>query len=289
MISKLEFREGQLRFPRNLSNRKGVIMYNVKKIDKECIKKMRDSYYKNVTAPMDDMWELGIIGKGDFYTIEKEAVLGYFVVDADNNLLQFFLKEEYEKCALNIFEFIKKKKEINQAFVSTYEPRYLSLCLDKNDGVEINSMLYTQMKTIEFKNPLKGISSELAKKENLDEILVYHREKVDIEGDWLIEYCKTLIAYNGLILFKIGNKIIGTGEMRPSYSSKSYANIGMTVSKNYRKQSIGTYILTQMRILANKKGLKAICSTSKENIASQRTIEKSGFYPYHRVLTVKLR
>ncbi len=250
---------------------------------------MRDGYYKNVIAPMDDMWELGIIPKGDFYTIVNGNILGYFVVDADNNLLQFFFKEECASEASNIFEFIKKRKMINKAFVSTYEPRYLSLCLDKNDGVDINSMLYTEMKAIEVKKPLESIVAELAKIEDLDEILAYHKDKVGIDGDWLIEYCKKLIPEQGLILFKVRNEIIGTGEMRPSYSSESYANLGMTVSKIYRNKNIGTYILSQMRILANKKGLVAICSTTKENIASQKAIEKSGFYPYHRVLTIKLK
>lgn len=236
---------------------------------------------------MDDMWESDIIPKGDFYTIEKEYVLGYFVVDVNNNLLQFFIKEEYESKAESVFDYVKKQKKLCKAFVSTYEPRYLSLCLDDNDGVEINSFVYTQTKAIEFKKPLESIISKLAVIEDLDEILAYNKDKVDIDGDWIIDYYNNLISNRGLILYRIKNEIVRTGEMRPSQSSKSYANLGMSVSKDYRKKNMGAYILTQMRILANKNGLKAICSTSKENIASQRTIEKSGFYPYHRILTVK--
>ncbi len=264
-------------------------MYDLIKVDKENINEMINSYYKNVTAPMDDMWESGIIGKGDYFTIKKkEDVLGYFVVDNDNNLLQFFLKDECLNESSNIFELIKTSKEIKQAFVSTSEPRYLSLCLDNNDGVEINSYLYTEMEAIEFKKPLESISSQLANVEDLDRVLVYNNE-MGFKGDWLIKYCKDLICNHGLILYKIEDKIIGTGEMRPSFSSKSYANLGVTVSEIYRRMNIGTYILSNMRLLANKQGLKAICSTDKDNIASQHTIEKSGFYPYHRVLTVKLR
>ncbi|WP_342305207.1 GNAT family N-acetyltransferase [Methanolobus sp. ZRKC5] len=259
-------------------------MFQINKIDKESIKELTDAYYTNITAPMDDMWESGIIPDGDFYTIEREDVLGYFVVDADNTLMQFFIKGEYENEAPNIFEFIKDQKKINKAFVSTYEPRYLSLCLDKNYGVEINSILYTEMKAVEFKKPLESISSEFAKMEELDETLAYFKDKVGIEGDWLVAYLKYVISDQRIVLFKVGNEIIGTGEMRPSHSSESYANIGVTVSKDYRKKNIGTYILSHMRILANEKGLKAICSTTIDNIASQRTIEKSGFGSYHRIL-----
>ncbi len=171
-----------------------TFMFAIKKTDIESIEELRNSYYTNVIAPMDDMWESGIIPGGDFYTIEKENIFGYFVVDADNTLMQFFIKEEYENEAQDAFEFIKKQNNINTAFVSTYEPRYLSLCLDKNNGVEVNSILYIEMKAAEIKKPLESITSDFATMEELDAILAYDIEKVGIpDGDWLAEYTKYLI------------------------------------------------------------------------------------------------
>lgn len=263
-------------------------MYKIKKVKKQSIVEMTELYHQYVTAPMDDMWELGIIANGDFYTIAKENAIGYFVVDTDNTLLQFFIKGEYECDETGAFRFILREKRIHQAYVSTYEPKYLMLCLDNNNDIKINSFLYAEKNLLEFKKPLNAIHSELAQMEHLDKIIVYNRTKAGVDGDWLVGYCKELITKQGLMLYKIGNEIIGTGEIRPDHRGKPYANIGMTVSKDYRRQDIGTYILSQMRILANKKDLKAICSTTKENIASQHTILKSGFLPYHRILTVKL-
>lgn len=264
-------------------------MYKIKKVNKKSISKMTQRYTQYVTAPLDDMWELGIIANGDFYTISRENVIGYFVVDTDNTLLQFFFEEEYEGDTSAAFQFIIIEKRVHQAYVSTYEPKYLMQCLDNNDGIKINSFLYTENNPLEYRKPIDTIHSELAQLKNLDEIIFYNKTKAGVDGDWLIGYCKELIVKQGLILYIIGNEIIGTGEIRPDHRGKPYANIGMTVSKDYRRQNIGTYILSQMRILANKKGLKAICSTTKENIASQRTIQKSGFTPYHRILTVKLK
>lgn len=263
-------------------------MYKLNRVDKESIKVMRENYYKTVVAPMDDMWELGIIGNGNFYTIQDNDIIGYFVVDNKNSLLQFFLEDEHLIHSDIVFEFIKKSMEISHAFVSTYEPRYLSLCLGNNLGVEINAKLYTELIPVEFEKPIEYMTSELAEIKILDEIILYHTDKVNIEVEGLAEYLKMIISYDGLTLFRLNDEIIGTGEIRPSGSSKSYANIGMTVSKNYRKKGVGSYIVYQMRVLANKKGLKAICGTSIENVESQLTIGKSGFYPYHRVLSVKL-
>ncbi|GAG98617.1 unnamed protein product, partial [marine sediment metagenome] len=42
------------------------------------------------------MWENMIIPSGDFYTINNEELLGYFVTGDTNTLLQFYLKDDYE-------------------------------------------------------------------------------------------------------------------------------------------------------------------------------------------------
>ena len=70
--------------------------------------------------------------------------------------------------------------------------------------------------------------------------------------------------------------------MRPS-SAEGFANVGMTVSADYRRRGLGRYILTTMRRLANEKELKAICSTDNNNTASYNTNLKSGFVCYHRI------
>ena len=264
-------------------------MYGIKKVDKDSINKMRNRYYDTVTAPMDDMWEQGIIRGGVFYAIKKNKTIGYFAVDSSNNIIQFYIEESYRDESIAAFDFVLKQQYISQAFVCTYEPQFLSLCMDRNAGVKINSYLYTQIKSVDFDKPIKSIYSKLAKPEDLEAVLTYNKDKVGLDGDWQTEYYKKLIPNEELMLYFADDEIIGAGEMRPSKSSNKYANIGMSVSKDYRRKKIGTYILTQMRAYANSRELTAICSTTAENIASQRAIIKCGFYAYHRILTVRFK
>ena len=119
-------------------------MYTIVKTQKEHLEEYRKDYFDDVIAPMDDMWELGIIAKGDFYEIFADVSVGYFVVCSENTLLQLYIKKEYRCDGKHIIKNIINKKEIKKANVSTYEPYYLSLVLDLNKNVTINALLYTE-------------------------------------------------------------------------------------------------------------------------------------------------
>jgi predicted acetyltransferase len=123
----------------------------------------------------------------------------------------------------------------------------------------------------------------LAGLEDLEATASFWRDKVDMTGDWIEGYLKRLILKDCFINFYINDQIVGTGGIRPSISTKSFANIGIAVSCDYRRQGLGTYIIQTLRGHCNEQGYKTICSTTNENIASQKTIEKSGYLNYHKV------
>ena len=262
-------------------------MLKINKVYIESINSLRNKYYEKITVPMDDMWENKIIPSGDFYTISDEELLGYFVIGDNNTLLQFYLTDDYECFSSEIFEQILEKQNISGAFAGTFEPGYLSLCLDKNIKVEVDTLLYMELKKHTIETPIKPIKVKIADIEDYSEILDFNKNKVGLKGDWMEDYYKKLLPMQGVHLFKLNEKIIGIGEFRPSKSNTSYANLGIMVSNDFRRKNLGSYILSQMRILANVKGFIGICSTTIDNIGSQKAIEKSGFYSYHRILKIK--
>lgn len=259
-------------------------MYNIKKVNMEDVRYMNDNYYKYISAPMDDMWELGIIAKGNYYLIGDN--IGYFVLGNENALLQFHIEASHLNLSRDLFLDILDKFDITNAFVSTYEPMYLALCLDNSISVKTEAYLYIENENVVIEKPMKELESSVATLADLKDIVRYHKDKVDIEGDWLQGYLEMLISNKSLMLYKINGDMVGTGEMRESAKNKNFANLGMTVSKDYRKKSVGSYILSSIRVIANDKGLETICGTDVRNEASQRTIMKCGYYPYHRVLKI---
>lgn len=262
-------------------------MITINKIAKDDISELTRQYSQKITAPLDDMWENAIIPGGDYYLISKEsAEVGYFVIDENATLLQFFIVDSVAPHSREIFEFILKEKNIPQAFAGTFEPDYLSLCLDKQIKAEVDTLLYKESQAIEFPAPIESIHSILATMDDYEAVLNFCEEKVGIQGEWMKPYYQHLLPNKSVTLFKLGDEIIGAGECRPSQSNNAYANVGIMVSADYRKRQLGTYIMSQMRKTANENGRKAICSTTIDNIGSQKAITNSGFYAYHRILKI---
>ena len=60
----------------------------------------------------------------------------------------------------------------------------------------------------------------------------------------------------------------------------------MHVVEVYRRKGIGAYIITQLKERCYGKNLIPMACCDVENIASKKTLEKSGFITNHRILYV---
>ncbi len=263
---------------------------DIYKITKEEINKTIKEYYRNLIAPMDDMWEEAIIGISNYYKIVLENNdVGYFCLDDDNILLQYFIKDKFIDKSKELFKYILEKYNIEKGFVSTIDTRSLPLFLDFNNQICTDTFLYKDVCYVDKISPIEEIEIKIATPANLQGVLEYHENSVDIKGSWLKPYCINLIKKQQLFLFIVNNEIIGTGEKRISKNSKNYVHIGVTVSKEYRRKGVASYILSYLKKDCYKYGLIPICSTTIKNIGSQRVIQNSGFFAYHRIVEVEFR
>lgn len=72
--------------------------------------------------------------------------------------------------------------------------------------------------------------------------------------------------------------IIATSECRLSETQLTVANLGVIVNKDYQGKGIATKILYQQARRAQEVDKKPVFSTTYNNIASRKAIEKAGFY-----------
>jgi len=258
----------------------------VNRTTRDNIIKFQNQYYQHILVPIDDYWEDGIIAKGTYYEIISQKPIGYLVVDDDKVLLQFYLYSSREKTS-EVFKFCIKTLQITDAIANTYEPDYLNLCLDQSNHHEIIALFYKDDCDISVNKPLPNLIEKVAELDDLDAAIIYS-EVQGAPAEWLKIYYYHLIQKKSLYLYLLDNKIIASGELRPSKTSRNAANIGMTVSSQYRKLGLGSYILYRMKTLSKDMDLTPVCGTDVDNIASQKTILKCGFYPYHRALKIKL-
>ncbi|MCM1990730.1 GNAT family N-acetyltransferase [Oceanirhabdus seepicola] len=262
----------------------------IKRTTKEEINKTIQKYYEYLVEPMDDMWEKAIIGVSDYYRIIfQNNDAGYFCLDKDNVLLQFFIKDEFIGKSKEIFKYILEKYNIEKGYVNTIDTRNLPLFLDFNNEICTDTYLYKDNCCIDRINPIENIEIRIASNKQVEKVLEYHEDSLNMTGSWLKPYCIDIISKGELFLFTVDNEIIGTGERRISESKKEYANLGVTVSKKYRRKGLGSYILSYLKKDCYKHELRPICSTTMKNIGSQKAIENSGFYAYHRILEVMFK
>jgi len=127
-----------------------------------------------------------------------------------------------------------------------------------------------------------NVSFRLAKSNDIDTIKV----KCDpaFEG-----YYEDLIQNNQLLVLYSGDILLGIGEFRIFKSDEQYGDIGMVVTEEYRKKGIGTYIITQLKEHCYRNNLKPMACCNPKNIASRKTLEKSGFIGNHRIINVTLK
>lgn len=131
-------------------------MYFINKIAKEEIEQMRKGYYTNLTAPMDDMWEEGIIPNGNFFTIEQnDMVVGYFVLDDEGVMTAFYVKEKTD--AGKIFKFVLNEQKVAKAYVSTYDPLFYGECINLKKKVSDNTFIYRLKEVVKIKPPFDNI------------------------------------------------------------------------------------------------------------------------------------
>ena len=260
-------------------------MYFIKKINKEDIEEMRKGYYTNLTAPMDDMWEEGIIPNGNFFTVtQDEFIVGYFVLDSEGVMIAFYVKEKEE--ATEIFKTIVAEKKIQKAYASTYDQLFYDQCNKLKKNILDNTFIYRLKGEVVIDPPFENIDVVKGTMDDFEEILSHYVDGTGGPEEWLRGYLTKWVDNNGIIVFKSGNKIIGTGEIRPSISSHGYVNIGMVVAKEFRKKGVATYIINILTKMSKEKGYKPISSTTIDNIGSQRTLEKNGYECYHKINTI---
>lgn len=239
------------------------------------INEFRVKLYKRFHAPIDAMWEQLYIGYSQHYLIEIEKVLvGYCCVDSSGSLLQIFLEEEINAQMDKIIALLIELKLIIAASLSSIEPISFNACLFLSNSVKTNTFCFQHPNNI--KEHESSLKIESVSTEDIPAVKLFLLEQIGMDDTF--GYTENLVVRKEIFVIKEANVIIATSECRMSDSQTEVADLGVIVNRDFQGRGIGTKILqTQVNsVLAAKR--KPICSTTLDNIASQKAIEKSGFY-----------
>ncbi len=255
------------------------------------IQSMKHAYLATLQAPLDGMWDAIANGSPHWTILVDGEPAGYFVTDESGVLLQFHLRPEYGPLSAEVFRYVLKERAIGSALVSTADPLLDPLC-EAIASASVDHTLLYEIDSEKERMPVvvtQGLTFQPVDATDLGRVVLFQQSCLDSEQDmtdWLRGYSSNLIARGELFCLYRRNEWIGLGELRRSDSQPGIADLGVMVSPEYRRRGWATDILVRLLAICDREGLQAICSTTVDNIASQKAIERAGFVSRHRLVEV---
>ena len=183
---------------------------------------LKQSYLASLDAPFDGMWEaFANLGRHREIGVAGERA-GFFCVNDDGRLLQFYVAPSCEPLAPEIFAAIVARDEVSGAIVSTADRLFLGLCLDSMKRIEVHTYLYRDHGPGE---PAYARAAEttlaVVEAGELETIAELQRGSLEEDpGDWLVGHLENLIARCELYALRRGGEVLATGEARSATASR---------------------------------------------------------------------
>ena len=251
--------------------------------------KLRDhrrAYLKTTVVPLDGMWETAFFPAAKHWVIQSDdEMIGYCAIDEANALVGFqvFSPDRAEAA----FEYCLEALGLSEAFVSTAEPNYLSLCMDHQTKVTVNALMFEdagrEATQAAFPN---GSEFRKVTQAEFNIAIDFGLHSIGDRRDWLEGYYAERIQKEELFGLWNGRELRAAGELRISPIQDGIADVGMVVSPEFRKLGIATLILKQLRYEGQQRGLRLICSTEERNIGARKAIHRAGFVSTQRILKI---
>jgi len=212
-----------------------------------------------------------LVRAADYHIIFCDSkIAGYFIVNADKTLLEFYAEPEYISECDSIFQEISISY-FDKVYCKSFDPVLLKCCLSRGCNYKIVGTLFrdrTHKEHIDYSGSAPIIASE----EDID-LLVSHKDGL-YESVAELHYMLT----SGMIhMFFDGDVLVGCGYLIRIHENFVYHDIGMWVSTPYRNRGIATKIISYLKKLCDDNKYIPICGCSRDNIPSRKALERNGF------------
>ncbi len=260
--------------------------------DLTAVQAMKQAYLESLVAPLDGYWQAAIIDPAPHWKMVVDGrSLGYFAADDQKRLLQFYATER----AADLFTAVIESERVATAVAGTNDPAFLSLCLDVQKRVTVNTYLFHDTRRAAPELPAYPQAEfRLSVMDDVERLLAFYGRNDEFSDAEAIEsnfgdqvnYVQSLIANQQSFGPYDCDALLGIGEYRRSASQPPYADIGMIVDREHRRHGVGAFILARLKAHCASQNAVPICSCAADNIASRKTIEKTGFVTHHRIVDV---
>jgi len=235
--------------------------------------------YLNSLPEFQELYLEMMIEKSEFYKIIlEENIIGYAVKTNENVLIEFYLKEKFIADCESIFKSVIEELLIEKVYCKSFDFLLLNCCLISNYSYKIIGSLYRNYFKTEnyFKDEFEIRIAEISD----HEFLLQQKDGL-YETPEELEY---FIKGKNILLFFKKEKLVGCGYLIKIHNDFNFYDIGMWVNPDFRKQGIATQIISYLKNHCIKNNFIPICGCAIENMTSQKTLEKNGFFSKHKLI-----
>jgi GNAT superfamily N-acetyltransferase len=244
-----------------------------------------------VTTPQDAYWENGIIGVSAHYAIfDDSAPAGFCAVDGDGFLVQLFANQG-EQRLLGMLDACIVSLGIHGAFAATNEPAFLDACRVRGLTETEHTLLYFDEQTVApsgehtLRPAVTDDVTALVAISGADASVDLATMEAGFGG--LAGYVSAAITDGSIFVLEHDGEIAGSGDFRLRNTWPGTADLGVVVAPHLQGRGLGTEVLRLLKQMAAAIGAEPMCSTTVENLASQRMIAKSGMAVRHRIMRIQ--
>ncbi|WP_237274477.1 GNAT family N-acetyltransferase [Tenacibaculum ovolyticum] len=243
--------------------------------DIDTINELRRQLYSQLTSPIDAMWELLYIASSKNYLINKgNKNIGYCCIDENGSLLQIFLHKEFNSKMNSVIQSLIEEKLIISASLSSNEPIAFNTCLLHSKSMKPNTFCFQHINSKVDANSTLNI--ELVSETDIPEIKSFLKEQIGMDDTF--GYTQNLVNRQEIYFIKKDDEIVATSECRWSDTQQEIADLGIIVNKKHQGKGVATKVLQLQVNRVLEANRKPICSTTLDNLASRKAIEKAGFH-----------
>ena len=241
------------------------------------IQEQRENYMNELPYSQELYAEEKVLESQCIKIIMDSAWVGYFCVNPEKILYEFYLIKSSLIFSQEIFKFLLDMNYIVASECKSFDYLLMSLCFDFHKKTACSAYLFRDNTDVKYSlSAVKDVSFRLATKEDFNSIL-------GMSGDFFYNLRKSIFKEE-VFVFYSNNELIGVGSCQKIWDSMNYYDIGMVVSEKHRNKGIGTFIIIKLKEYCYNINRIPVCGCWYFNYASKKTLEKAGFITKHRII-----
>jgi RimJ/RimL family protein N-acetyltransferase len=223
-----------------------------------------------------------MLNYSDIYLLQiDEKNVGYAIKNWDGILIEFYIVNDYISRSNDFFRQVLKELSVTEIYCKSFDFLLLDNCLLNSFPYKIIGVLFR-----DYAKPLVAEDKEITmRKSDLSSVNFLLNQDHSIKELFETEQQLTeFINQDGVFEFYKNDEFIGCGMVLRTNPDWNFCDLGVWVNPSKRGNKIGSQIILKLRAFAIENGMKPSCGCAIENIASQKTIERSGFVSKYKLI-----